>query len=255
MRFHSQNLNELPGDKYGPMWREGRCWFYFTDRTKLNVEWSILKGWRTAAGIDLGEHDHAFMLHLSIVKLFSLYISFDNPWLNRIVEKFTTRKNQGYGNGRSIGISLWPEGSIHVELWSDPTAYKSSDPKWWKFTIDFPKLLFGRQNCTTETLEERDVLVPMPEKAYPAKAKLVLYTWKRPRWFPKSFTRVEIDVPGGIPKEGKGENSWDCGRDATYGITTGSCKTIAEGVGVLVGSVLHDRVRHGGWDDWNWQKS
>jgi hypothetical protein len=63
--------------------------------------------------------------------------------------------------------------------------------------------------------------------------------------------RVDLKIDKGIPHAGKGENSWDCGDDATYGMCC-AVKNIAEGVGVLVGSVLHDRVKYGGYGDWLW---
>jgi hypothetical protein len=94
----------------------------------------------------------------------------------------------------------------------------------------------------------------MPEGAYQGTAKLVLYEWSRPRWFTKRMKRCEIRVPAGIPHEGKGDNSWDCGADATFGMTTGECSSIPQGVGLLVGSVLRDRVEYGGWGDRNWNK-
>jgi len=93
----------------------------------------------------------------------------------------------------------------------------------------------------------------MPEKNYPAHAILADWTWTYPRWFSKTIRRCEIKIPGGLPHEGKGENSYDCGQDATFSIAT-KAKTIPEGVGQLVGSVLKDRVKYGGWGDYNWTK-
>lgn len=140
-------------------------------------------------------------------------------------------------------------------LWCDPWSWSSKTPRWRHGSWHPIDTLLGRQNCQTRTIEERNVLVPMPEKAYEATAKLVEYTWKRPRSpFAKTMLRCEIEVPNGIPFEGKGENAWDCGQDATFGITTGECKSIPEGVGILVGSVLRSRVKNGGWGDWSWHK-
>lgn len=163
-------------------------------------------------------------------------------------------KYTGYGSGREISLTFH-DGTAHWKFWVDPDGWSSDRPKWRDGYFNPVDALLGRKNCSTRTIEQRDVLVPMPEKSYQATAQLVEYTWKRPRSpFTKQFTRVQIDIPGGIPYEGKGENSWDCGTDATFGMTTGPCKSIAEGVGQLVGSCLHSRVRYGGWDDWNWTK-
>jgi hypothetical protein len=129
-------------------------------------------------------------------------------------------------------------------------------PKWRHGSFHPLDTLLGRTNCEKKVLEERQVLVPMPERAYPATAKLMEYAWKRPRWFAtKRMKRVEIEIPGGIPHAGKGENSWDCGDDATFGITTGECRSIPEGVGILVGDCLRTRVKNGGWSDYEWKRS
>lgn len=132
--------------------------------------------------------------------------------------------------------------------------WHASTPRWRKGAFHFQDFFFGKPTCSTEVVEERDVLVPMPEKSYQATAQLVRYTWSRPRWFDKVVIRCEIKVKEGIPHEGKGENSWDCGPDATYSMTTGECRSIAEGVGRMVGSILRDRVKYGGYKDWSWSK-
>lgn len=157
-------------------------------------------------------------------------------------------------HSRTLGFSFH-SGAIWWDLWVDPMGdYPCPYGKWRDSNFNFSDFLFGRNECSKEVLEEREVLVPMPEKSYEATAKLMKYTWRRPRWFAKTMKRVEIDVPEGIPHEGKGTCAHNCGRDATFGMTTGECRSIPEGVGKLVGSVLRDRVRYGGWGDWNWAK-
>ncbi len=159
-----------------------------------------------------------------------------------------------YGEGREMSLTFHDR-AVWWHVWVNRDCWESSRPKWRDGNFHPVDALFGRENCTRRTIEERNVLVPMPEKAYPAKAQLVEFTWKRPRWpFAKTMLRVNIDIPGGIPHAGKGENSWDCGDDGTFGLTTGECKSIPEGVGILVGSCLRTRVRYGGWDDWSWKR-
>lgn len=154
---------------------------------------------------------------------------------------------------RTIGIRFH-SGAVWWTCWVDDNEWNSRRPKWRQGSLNFVDFLLGRAKCTTTVLEERSVLVPMPERAYPALAKLMLYEWKRPRWFALRRKRVQIDIEEGIPFEGKGESSWNCGPDATYSITTGECSGIPEGVGILVGSVLRSRVKYGGWRDWSWQR-
>lgn len=154
---------------------------------------------------------------------------------------------------REIALSFH-DGGFFWSVWRDPMGgWDRSVPKWREGAWYPANFFLGRVNYTTREVEKREVSVPMPEKAYPATATLFESTWKRPRWFPERLMRVTIDVPGGIPKEGKGENSWDCGEDATFGITC-PARSIPEGIGHLVGSVLKDRVKYGGWQDWHWER-
>jgi hypothetical protein len=55
--------------------------------------------------------------------------------------------------------------------------------------------------------------------------------------------KITPDTP--IPFPGKGENSWDCGEDATHSMTCNATNE-QEAVAKLVASVLNDRYRHGG---------
>lgn len=156
---------------------------------------------------------------------------------------------------REVSLSLF-EWHLHWSIWRDPMGGWSCDvPKWRDGGIDIQDILLGESTCNTTTIEERAIVVPMPEKSYPATAKLQEFAWSRPRWFTKRVKRVEIEIPGGIPHAGKGENSWDCGDDATFSITTGQCRSIPEGIGILVGSCLRDRIRYGGWDDFEWKRN
>jgi hypothetical protein len=50
-----------------------------------------------------------------------------------------------------------------------------------------------------------------------------------------------------VPFPGKGENSWDCGEDATHGYY-GPAASIEDAVGNLVTSTLKRRRKYGGRD-------
>jgi hypothetical protein len=59
--------------------------------------------------------------------------------------------------------------------------------------------------------------------------------------------RANLDIERGVPTPGKGENSWDCGQDATYGLTC-PASTVEEALASLRASVMRDRERYGGKD-------
>lgn len=80
--------------------------------------------------------------------------------------------------------------------------------------------LFGRAKHTSVIHEEGETSIDMPEGVYKATYKKFTSFWKRPRLpFVQSLDRISIDIPAGIPHEGKGENSWDCDMDASFGVT------------------------------------
>lgn len=250
MHFHSQDIRK---DERGFTLLNWRCWLRITEHTSLNFEIHIPGRSGLRFDIQLGQDEDAIQIGLAIPYLFAVYLTLEQWSLHNWLANATKRKDEKYGNGRTIGFYLW-HGNLSISLWYDPMESRSSDPKWWHLYYDLRRVFWGRSNYSERVIETREILVPMPEHSYPATSKLFESTWSHPRWFDKKMVRCKIDIPGGIPFKGKGENSWDCGTDATFGITTGKVRDIPEAVGHLVTSVLRDRVRNGGWSDYNWQK-
>jgi hypothetical protein len=56
--------------------------------------------------------------------------------------------------------------------------------------------------------------------------------------------QADVKIPGGIPHQGKGENAWDCGDDATFGLGC-SARTVPEAIGEVVAVCLKDRRSYG----------
>jgi len=136
-------------------------------------------------------------------------------------------------------------------FWRDPNYTTVGD--WRDSCFHILATIFGHIKYAEYVIEERDVVIPFPEKVYDGHVKLFDSKWKRPRWFASYLTRTDVAVEEGVPHEGKGENSWDCGERRTFSMTC-TARTIAEGVGRFIGSVLEDRVKYGGWDDWNYHR-
>lgn len=242
MRFHYQDLNDSKPKRY---LNHGRCWL-----GPFRAEWVLPSG-SFQCKFELGTGEDALSFSVG-TGLFTLYLSYDNYKLANLIQNKTKRKRARYGNGRVIGVSIH-DGSVWLDLWNDPMEWTAEDPKWWSITINVLDTLFGKAKYSSDTIEDRDVFIPMPERSYKAKAKLCLDTWSRPRWFSKSIKRIDIKIEEGIPHEGKGENSWDCGVDRTFGYSS-PANSIPDGVGECVGSILDTRVRYGGWKDWNFKR-
>lgn len=230
MHFHSQNLNEKPGGRMGSILRHGRCWWRITERLKLHAEWLIPSG-KFSLSAQFGGDDDDLLLSFGC-GLFTVYFGICAPglsWLPR---------------GRVSQI-YWFQRALWIYPWSRRWEHRSSDP-WWSRgkVIHFDDLLLGRTSFSTRTLARHQVLIPMAEGAYPATVRIEERTWKRPRWFARHVAGADIDIPGGIPFMGKGENSWDCGEDGLFGMSCPAA-SVEEAIGKVVATVLTSRRKYG----------
>ena len=239
MRFHWQDLNDGLVKKFG--WH-GRAWL-----GRVSCEWSLpTTHWLFEFGVNGGDSNRDLTLCIGC-GLFFLSLSLQawgfpfGHWTDYKGEKMFLHQE------RMFRVS-WFSGTLYVNLWHDPMGGSGQSMGWLQngFTFTPMDILFGSNRYTEVPIETGETLIPMPEGCYPASYKLFVSTWQRPRWpFKSQLKRITIDVLKGIPHEGKGENSWDCGEDATYG-TTCPATHLEEGIGSLVGSVLRDRKRYGG---------
>jgi len=137
----------------------------------------------------------------------------------------------------------------HYSLFTDDGGWASAWPKWayvhfrWDSILDW---ILGKAKHSTTVGSKEVVEVPMPEGTYLAQVTLQERVWKRSRWpWPRRTKGSEIEVEGGVPVPGKGENSWDCGEDAIH--AQHNWETTVEGsVAALIRSVLQQRRRYGG---------
>lgn len=242
MYFHSQNLKKEDGEKGLVHWR---CWL--GNRPGLAFSISIpSRFWHIHLDIATGEDALGFSI---ATPLCAIWLSLEHYPLQRFLSKLVDGK-RGYG-GRVIGISFH-DSTFWVKLWEDPMGWSSTDPKWWSFTIKPLQIIFGKEKYSEVVKDEGEMLIDMPEGKYEATYKRFTSYWKRERaWWTKSIERIEVEIPVGIPHEGKGENSWDMGMDATFG-TTRPCNhrkpiwVIAKQIAL---DALKDRQKYGGLSD------
>lgn len=248
-RVHWQNLNDKKDGTQGSGWIHGRAWFhrkwnesrggYGKRGRQVCFSWNFEPRWWLGAQMDLFDGDNERDIG------FSLHLGFAHFWVT--LENFLSREKANRHNwAHTTGISYF-EDHLRVEL--HHAGADCWDCKGWKgwYWSDFVSdLIWGSAVYSSTMIEERDAQVSMPEGAYLAKVKIANDQWKRPRkpWS-NTIRRAHIDCPVGIPKPGKGENSWDCGQDATYGLTCPAV-SVEEAVEKLRASVVRDRERHGG---------
>lgn len=216
--MHWQNLNEKHG-KTGFPWH-GRAWF-----GPFHVEWCFPARF---AHLSAGRSDERVNFGIACL-LFAVWFGWD---------RFKRCER------REFRVAF-EDGAARFSLWHNPHDWNSRDPWWMQtYSFHFADFFMGRQKHTKETIETRDVLIPMPEGSYPATVEFVRAKWKRPRWFALVKTCADVKMDRGIPFEGKGENSWDCGEDAMNSMWTPAA-SIEDAIGKVVASVMKDRRRYG----------
>lgn len=241
MNLHSQNTNDLPGGRLGPMWRNGRAWLWLKQDERganpmLGLSWAVTTRF-VHAYVTLGGEDD-FVVSVAAPGL-ALWLSGERVlpgWLRRRLPR---------DDGYTTGLSYFHEGRHLTWKLHYPEMESPRMPRWRYWSVFVDDLLFGKAKYSTRVLSSTETVVPMPEKAYPATVTITEATWQRPRWFTERRIRAEVEVPGGVPHPGKGENAWDCGEDATHSLTT-LASTAEEAIGKFVASVLRDRAKYGG---------
>lgn len=240
MNFHWQNLNDKPGGRQGNPLRHGRAWLRLGKREDwcFNWEWVLLSK-SCGAYLQIGSpDDYALNLHLAVPFVLSFYLNLSTPLLWKISQKFRADREL------SLSVHSW---SLWWNLWTPGMEWSSKTPKWRNGSFDFRDFLLGRPKYSSRELDVVDTVIPMPERSYRCTIRMHEDSWVRSRWSTRRLLRATIKMADGeqIPVPGKGENSWDCGEDATYSLTC-CAQTVPEAIGAMVSSCMRTRQRHGG---------
>lgn len=129
---------------------------------------------------------------------------------------------------------------FQAHLWSRDEGRHSPQNVW----VNLTDKLWGRCESKDAVLEERDVVLTLPEAAYPCRAKLIERTITRPRWPLQRFVRyIEfLDVAAIVPQR-KSDSFAHVNMD---GRVTVEGSTIEQGIGALTGRIMQDRAHYGG---------
>jgi hypothetical protein len=218
-----------------------RYFLHWSSRSELAIEFAGLSK-QIGASIrirDGGDHD----VTISFCPwLFSLYVSLSARWLGKVVNRIL----KGDYEGRNISIAVH-DSAIWGEIWQKENTW-SRDDKWWQRWNWHPlDTFFGRMRHSVLSETVTAASVKFPEGDYPLEITMKQEKWKRPRlpWASVLLTRAHIECEKGVPIPGKGENSWDCDEDATYGLTC-PANTVDEAIAAFAKNILRTRRRHGG---------
>lgn len=225
-------------------WKLHRWWF-----GGLRIEFAP---WSRSFGLEIdvegsgSDHNLLFSIRPYI---FSLYFGFSGRRLGRLCNRLL----KGSYEGRTVGIRVF-DWAIWWECWAPNMSWSSGEPWWMRWTWHPLDTIFGRHQHSERLVSRQKAWVPMPEKAYRCVVEMKDETWKRPRlpWPSRQLRRAHIECEEGVPFPGKGENSWDCGDDASYSLTT-PARTVEEGIAKYVESVLGNRRNRG--SPMKWQRT
>ena len=224
-------------------WRHYRFWLGM--KPCLHVELNLFSGrFNFAIGVGTGQDDDVSFRFAPL--LFSLYIGLSSASLHRLTRWLLA----GAWEGRNTELSIH-DATIRLELWAPCMSWSSREPWWMRWKLDIVETIFGRTQHTEREISRVETVIPMPEKSYPCLVVMKSEIWKRRRlpWASQKIVRAHIDCKEGVPHPGKGENSWDCGDDATFGLTC-PAETVEQGIAKFVESVLRSRRRYGGSVNW-----
>lgn len=253
---HTYSINYTRRDKKGDFPKHGaKWWSWYTgseedDNEKkvqqVHLEWSLFRrGLAFYVTIDdASDYDIRAVIGVPFFGRFYLGLEHAKRFLRFIGMDWKTVRDKGSFNwARRIGIDIRLP-VIIIYPWCHPTDWSRN--KRNSIYINLKDAVLGRKKYSEGPATSKEIIINMPEGDYQGTYKKYVAHWKRPRWpIIDSVARVEIDIPEGIPFPGKGENSWDCGDDACFGITV-SAKTIDEAVSKLIQSVIRDREHYGG---------
>ena len=217
-------------------------WWLWSHVRSIGIEfywWSSSCGVRIGVGDD-GWHGSAAFPPLAV------YLSLEGFPLWKPTRKVVAT----WDGNREIVLTDRREFSLSVHswaLWFTPWGrfgeWCSRDPWWIRgVSLNLFDVLLGPETCECVKGEPFGCTVPMPEGLYRAKATHERRTWKRPRWFRRVRDSVWLDIEPGIPHAGKGENSWDCGDDALFGI---GGDTLVDAIQNARKSVTESRRKYG----------
>lgn len=243
--WHWQNLNEdSRGEVKGTILRHGRAWLH-VGKAEVHWEWSFGK---LGLGADFrffgDEEDFGWSLRLPGFSFYWDAAFIPWSWKRKLKIKTCTH---GYETG--FYVSDW---TLRIKVWREWCAGWNSKDRWWQrreWSFNPVDFAFGHLQYSGQPVETSEDEAAFPERTYKLKVEIVKATWRRKRWpwwpLKKTLYRATITSDRPVPEPGKGENSWDCGEDATYGLTC-TASTRVEAVTQFIESVLRTRARYGG---------
>jgi hypothetical protein len=230
--WHWQNLKE---DSPNAL-LHGRAWLHKRPCGEIEVEWCVPTS-HFQAEITFGGNHQVSMSFACW--LFAFYLNVAQlSWLRKwkVFEHWT---------GKEISFSVY-SWAFWWKLWINEHEWDAKTPKWRDGAFHIDNFFLGKHTYRKVEQLPLPAVIPMSEGDYAASVIFFSQTWKRPRWpIPRCTNGATVEVEGGIPIPGKGENSWDCDDSAFISIGT-SATTVEEAIQAAIDAVNKRRERYGG---------
>lgn len=158
---------------------------------------------------------------------------------------------------RTISLSFF-EYTILWDIWIDNHSWSSDTPKWRHGSFNLSRFIKGKDKVTNSNLETFTDVIKLQEGIYYMLVEHTEYIKTYQRWFTKRWTRYNfkfgyfvgdkwIDTP--VIHWGKGENSYDCGMDGTYSMSTpANIKSYIDAKDYMFKRLKTDRHKYGDID-------
>lgn len=234
-RWHSEREGKLFP------WLHGRAWFSSADegrrRPSARVEW-VFPSAGCRVSVEANRTTGEWLFGVAFPPL-SLWLGVEMPsgWWPKQHREWSIRIHN-----RAI---WWRFGQ-------NPHEWHSKTPKWLDGSWHPERTFLGKWVFTEKLLEQRRVLIPLPEGTYPATVKMtdeVRGYARSPFKHRQIGATVEFDDGWAVPFSGKGENSYDCGEDGMFSSSM-PARTVEEAIGKVVGSILRTRRSRGDPEKW-----
>lgn len=200
---------------------KSRVTLWWGMQSHLTFELGRVPSWDLGFKIDFGTEDVTLGLYLFLA---DLYISLDSQRVHKFLNRHPNHFSKATWEKDSPVKSYWEEREIRIMFDFRSMIFTGS---WWTNMNNEPRsryfywvladFFMGRNKYSDKVLQEGGIDIDMPEGVYNATFKRFISYWKRPRLpFTKKIERITIDIPVGIPHQGKGENSYDMGMECNF---------------------------------------
>jgi hypothetical protein len=236
-----QNLNEdRKGDPKGWPYH-GRAWLHLNKGVvaSYNFSWHL---WSRFCGVSFKVRPDCEGTFAASVALppFAFWFNVDaRGWLRKLADKVVALQPSDMGDkvtwsGRELSLRVH-DTAVWWNVWVCDHGWTSSRPRWRDGS--FHPLGRNMRQGEPRVIEERDALIPMPERAYRATVRLEETRWgwtRLPRFLDKKTTSAEVKMYPGeeIPHRG----------DATFSQYSPAA-SVEDAVGRMVATVLKNRRR------------